>query len=178
MYADNSLTPKEAARLCALGTLSDGEMAYGELAASVRHFIDRIQGPTLDVMGSSVELLKYEGLIAAQSGEGEMEMLMITHEGHLELKNLLIAHVRPGATDLNKLIIALKFRFMNILELDHQRSQVGILIDTTETELLRLTDLRQSHLSDKGHIVHWIEFEIKALSERIEWLEWFKDKLT
>ena len=59
MYADNTLTPKEAARLCALGTLADGPLTYEELARSVRHFLDRLQGPILDVMGSSIELLKY-----------------------------------------------------------------------------------------------------------------------
>ena len=177
MYADNSLTPKEAARLCALGTLSDGEMSYGKLASSVRHFIDRVQGPTLDVMGSSIELLKYEGLIVTQSGEGESEILSITEEGRVELKNLLTAHVRPGATDLNKLIVALKFRFMNLLPLNEQGAQASILVDTTETELARLTDLRKSHKSDSGHILSWIDFEIKVLTERIEWLENFKQSI-
>ena len=43
MYADNSLTPKEAARLCA-GTLADGVLAYDELASSVRCFIDGVRG--------------------------------------------------------------------------------------------------------------------------------------
>ena len=177
MYADNSLTPKEAARLCALGTLSDGEMSYGELASSVRRFLERVQGPTLDVMGSSVELLKYEGLVATQSGEGELEMLAITDEGRMELVNLLMAQVRPGATDLNKLIVALKFRFMYLLPLNDQRAQTGILIDTTETELARLDDLRQNHLPDIGHIISWIDFEIKVLTQRIEWLNKFKGNL-
>ena len=177
MYADNSLTPKEAARLCALGTLSDGEMSYGDLASSVRHFIDRVQGPTLDVMGSSIELLKYEGLVGTKCGKGEVEVLTITAEGRVELMTLLTAQVRPGATDLNKLIIALKFRFMNLLSINDQRAQAGILIDTTETELARLTDLRQSHLPDPGHIIPWIEFEIKVLTGRIEWLNQFKKNL-
>ncbi len=177
MYADNSLTPKEAARLCALGTLSDGAMSYGQLATSVRAFIDRVQGPTLDVMGSSIELLKYEGLVATSTGDGDLETLAITLEGHVELKSLLVAHVRPGAGDLNKLIVALKFRFMHLLDIDDQRAQVGILIDTTEAELSRLTDLHQNHLPDSGHITTWIDFEIKALSERIEWLVQFKADL-
>ena len=86
MYADHSLTPKEAARLCALGTLADGVLTYDELASSVRYFMDRVQGPTLDVMGSSIELLKYEGLVAAQSGEMELETLEITDEGRVELR--------------------------------------------------------------------------------------------
>jgi len=85
MYADNTLTPKESARLCALGTLADGARTYGELAGSVRHFLDRVQGPILDVMGSSIELLKYEGLVVSQSGEGEQAVLAISDAGRAEL---------------------------------------------------------------------------------------------
>ena len=91
--------------------------------------------------------------------------------------NLLMAQVRPGATDLNKLIVALKFRFMYLLPLNDQRAQTGILIDTTETELARLDDLRQNHLPDIGHIISWIDFEIKVLTQRIEWLNKFKGNL-
>ena len=177
MYADNSLTPKEAARLCALGTLADGVLPYDELAASVRYFMDRVQGPTLDVMGSSIELLKYEGLVAAQSNETKLETLEITDVGWVELKTLLTAHMRPGATDLNKLIIALKFRFMHLLDLQGQQIQVGILIDTTETELARLIDLRQNYLPETGHIVPWINHEIEILQSRIDWLLNFKGNL-
>ena len=177
MYADNSLTPKEAARLCALGTLADGALAYDELASSVRYFMDRVQGPTLDVMGSSIELLKYEGLVAVKSSEIKLEILEITDEGRVELKTLLTAHMRPGATDLNKLIIALKFRFMHLLDIQDQQIQAGILIDTTETELARLSDLRQNYLPESGHIVSWIEHEIQILQSRIDWLCSFKYKL-
>jgi len=178
MYADNSLTPKEAARLCALGTLADGVLPYDELASSVRYFMDRVQGPTLDVMGSSIELLKYEGLVAAQSSEMELETLEITDEGRVELKTLLTAHMRAGATDLNKLIIALKFRFMHLLDLPDQQIQAGILIDTTETELARFIDLRESYLSESGHIVPWIDHEIELLQSRIDWLSSFKSDLS
>ena len=67
MYADNSLTPRETIRLCALGTLAqqtpDNEMMYDDLVFAVRHFISRISGPSLDLMGESIELLRYEGLV-------------------------------------------------------------------------------------------------------------------
>ena len=84
MYTDNTLTPKEASRLCSLGTLAGGARTYSELAGSVRHFLDRVQGPTLDVMGSSIELLKYEGLVVIQSGEGEQAVLAISDAGRAE----------------------------------------------------------------------------------------------
>ena len=63
MFADNTLTPKETVRLCALGTLALGETRSETLANSIRHFISHITGPSLDVMSISIELLKYEGLI-------------------------------------------------------------------------------------------------------------------
>ena len=177
MYADNTLTPKEAARLCALGTLADGPLTYEELAGSVRHFLDRLQGPILDVMGSSIELLKYEGLVAIQSGEAEQSILAISDAGRAELNTLLIADVRPGAADLNKLIVALKFRFMHILNRDDQVSQVDILIDTVESELVRLIDLREHHDQDKGHLVQWIDMEIEVLKGKIDWLSTFKAQM-
>ena len=36
-----------------------------QLANAVRHFISRILGPSLELMGTSIELLKYEGLAEA-----------------------------------------------------------------------------------------------------------------
>ena len=42
MFADNTLTPEEAVRLCALGTMALRPMTYAGLANSIRHFISRI----------------------------------------------------------------------------------------------------------------------------------------
>ena len=102
MFADNTLTPKEAVRLCALGTLALGETRYGTLANSIRHFISHITGPSLDVLGISIELLKYEGLIevAHKGATVEDAELVITESGRLELKTLLTANVRPAATEI------------------------------------------------------------------------------
>src|ERR1700754_4992348 len=112
MYADNTLTPKEATRLCALGTLAVEPMRYSELATSVRHFIGRILGTSLDLMAPSIELLKYEGLVRPVNGKGMEDdaELAITDKGQVELHSLLTANLRSGATELNKLIISLKFR--------------------------------------------------------------------
>ena len=65
MFRDNSLIPTEAIRLAALGLLSEGARRYGELAAEIRHFTSRVAGPSLDLMGNSLELLIYEGLVEA-----------------------------------------------------------------------------------------------------------------
>ena len=174
MYADSTLTPKEAARLCALGTLStEHAMSYASLAASVRHFLDRVQGPSLDVLGSSLELLKYEGLVETDDTNGE-SVLSISDAGQRELMILLGARLRPGATDINKLIVALKFRFLHLLDATEQLIQVEMMLETIETEMVRLMDLRSLHNDDPGHLMTWLEREIKDLSARAEWLNNFK----
>ena len=62
MYRDNTLIPTEAIRLAALGSLAEGDKQYAELASEIRYFVARITGPSLDLLGSSLELLHYEGL--------------------------------------------------------------------------------------------------------------------
>ncbi|MCW9002296.1 MAG: hypothetical protein OQJ87_06215, partial [Rhodospirillales bacterium] len=130
MYADNTLTPKEAIRLCALGTLAQDSMRYSALANSVRHFVSRITGPSLDLMGTSIELLKFEGLVEAVSGVGMEDdaELRITDKGREELNTLLTAPLRSAFNDLNMLLVALKFRFLHILEPDERMAQADLLV--------------------------------------------------
>jgi len=177
MYADNTLTPKEAVRLCALGTLATGAMTYAELAGSVRHFIDRVQGPSLDVLGTSVELLKYEGLVSASEGDPQDSVLEITDKGRDELKLLLTAQIRATDSDLNILIEALKFRFLHLLDDATKKVQADLLLDRIETELARLLDLRQGFSSKEGYFVRWLEREIDELKSRADWLLAFKNDL-
>jgi len=68
MYRDKSLIPTEAIRLIALGTLAGGPAAYADLALGVRHFASRIMGPSLDMLGPSIELLRHEGLATGAAG--------------------------------------------------------------------------------------------------------------
>ena len=173
MYTDNTLTPKEAVRLCALGSLAIRSVRYGELAASIRHFNSHIIGPSLDVMGQSIELLKYEGLVQAV---GDQDMadnaeLVITDAGRDELRALLTANVRMGATELNKLIIALKFRFLHLLSADERVGQVSLLVDVAENELARLTELRQQHANDDGFLPAWLDHDIEQSETRLAWLK-------
>jgi DNA-binding PadR family transcriptional regulator len=180
MFADNTLTPKETVRLCALGTLALGATHYGALANSIRHFISRITGPSLDVMGVSIELLKYEGLIEAANKtaiEDDTE-LIITESGRVELKALLTANVRPAATEISKLVVALKFRFLHLLDGDERSTQAELLIEMTENELARLDDLHQHHANDEGYLIDWLDHDISLLEKRLGWLENFKKSLT
>lgn len=180
MYTDNTLTPKEAVRLCALGTLASGPMHYSDLANSVRHFMSRILGPSLDVMGTSIQLLLYEDLITAPDGSGieDNARLEITDAGHDALRELLTARLRSQSNDMNKLITALKFRFLHLLPADDRLDQVDLLLEAAEGELTRLLDLRTHHADDAGHLTRWLDHDIESLERRIAWLQDLETVLT
>lgn len=182
MFADNTLTPKEAVRLCALGTIATRPMRYSELAGSVRHFTSRIMGPSLELMGTSIELLRYEGLVEAVDGKGMEDdaVLAISAAGRRELFTLLTARLRPGS-DLSKLVVALKMRFLDLLPAADRRDQVELMADIFRQERARLLDLRQ-HVAgdgcerDDGHLTEWLGLDIEQVDRRIAWLEAFQAK--
>jgi len=181
MFADNTLTPKEAVRLCALGTIASRSMRYSELAGSVRHFTSRIMGPSLELMGTSIELLRYEGLVEAIDGSGMEDdaLIAISTAGRRELHSLLTARLRP-ASDLSKLVIALKIRFLDLLDPAERFDQVDLLIEGVETELARLTDLRGGNAQEDGPdsaLVAWLDHDISLLEGRLTWLEDFRTRL-
>ncbi len=179
MYPDNTLTPKEAIRLCALGTLALGAMRYSALANAIRHFIGRVLGPSLDLMGTSIELLKYEGLVEPVDGVGMEDdaELAITEAGQAELRTLLTANLRASARELNDLIVALKFRFLHLLASDERQAQADMLVEDCTNELARLEDLRGHHAGDDGYLVRWLDHDIAQLEERRAWLEDFREGL-
>jgi len=181
MYADNTLTPKEAVRLCALGTLAQaGEpMRYSILAHDARHFMSRVTGPSLELMGTSLELLKFEGLIAPSDGQGMEDdaQMILTDKGQDELQKLLTSRVRADSSDLNKLIITLKFRFLHLLPSEEQCNQVDSLCDAAQAELARLGDLRDNHSEDCGHLTRWLDHDLDLVEKRLEWLEGLRNEL-
>jgi DNA-binding PadR family transcriptional regulator len=174
MFADNTLTPKEAVRLCALGTIARQPMRYSDLAGEVRHFISRVAGPQLDLMGMSIELLRYEGLVKAVDGTGMEDdaLLALTDAGRREFIALMGARVRAGS-DLTKLIIALKMRFLPLLEATGRRTLIEALAEGVEVELGRLIDLRGSCSDEEIALAAWLDNEITILESRLEWLDRF-----
>ena len=121
MYRDNTLIPTETIRLAALGTLLERDVRYSELAAEVRYFVGRIIGPSLDLLGTSLELLTYEGLIEAVGGaDGDASvtngLLRITEQGREAFATLMTSHVRAPVNDVSRLVVALKMRFLHLLD--------------------------------------------------------------
>lgn len=181
MYRDNSLMPKEAVRLAVVGTLlQHEEMRYADLAAAVRHFLDRIMGPSLDLMGTSLEMLRYEGLIEAVDGLGmeDNALLRVTQAGRVDFDALMRANVRAPSTDgFNKLVIALKMRFLHLLDAESQRDQVDLLILLHEQERARLADLRKRHADDAGLLNAWLDHDLMQVNERLAWFSGLLSRL-
>ncbi len=179
MYQDKTLLPREVIRLAALGTLASRAMSYAELANEVRHFVSRIAGPSLDLMGTSIELLRYEGLVSPldMSSIVEGTPLEITDAGRAELHALLCSAVRAPLNDVNKLVLALKIRFLHLLDGDDQRGQVEMMAEACETELARLVDLRRRHEGSEGHLNEWLDHDIELVGRRHDWLRDFRARL-
>jgi DNA-binding PadR family transcriptional regulator len=176
LYQDNSLLPREAIRLAALGILAAGPRSYAALAAEVRNFTSRIAGPSLELMGTSIELLRYEGFIApagAQADRSPQVDFVLTEEGRAELMQLLRAGLRPPMNDVGRLVLALKFRFMHLLPAGDRATQIAMMIEVCDIELARLVDLRGQHADEPGYLIEWLDREIGAVEDRLEWLRGF-----
>jgi DNA-binding PadR family transcriptional regulator len=174
MFPDLTLTPKESVRLCALALVAEETRRYSDLAGKTRQFITRLMGPSLDLMGSSIELLRYEGLVEAIDGKGMEDdaLLAITDSGRRELVNLLTARLRSGS-DLTKLVVALKLRFLHLLPQAEQVEQTAMLSDAVATERARLVDLKrqESAAGTSAHLISWLDLEIVQAEARMAWLE-------
>lgn len=183
MFKDKSLVPAEAVRLAALGALAPGPKDYASLAADIRQFTTRVAGPSLDLLGAPVELLRYEGLIEPVEGsfdngtESLLEAgpLQLTEAGLEALKDLLRATVRAPVNDIGKLVIALKMRFLQVLDREEQEEQLDMLADLKERELARLRDLRGQHENEETLLREWLDLEIAETSRKLEWLERCRD---
>jgi DNA-binding PadR family transcriptional regulator len=175
MFSDNSLLPKETIRLAALGILSEAPLPYGDLANAVRQFVGRIAGPSLELTGPSIEMLRYEGLVEPVGTENDPP-LTLTGEGRAELFNLLKATVRPPLTDVSKLVIALKMRFLSLLDAEERRDQVDLMIDASELELARLNDLQDTD-ADDAYFQEWLKHDISLAENRLAWLHAFHGRV-
>src|SRR6202007_2181121 len=102
--------------------------------------------------GPRIERLKVEEL-AVPDGDG---MLAISVRGRTELKRLLKATLRGPIGEVNKLIIALKLRFLDALDREDQILQVEMLAETFEQELTRLSDLRGHLAENAGLLLEWL----------------------
>ncbi len=185
MSRDHTLIPSEAIRLLALGVLATRECRYAELAHEVRHFVGHVVGPSLDLVGAPIEVLKVEGLIEeietrapgpdpdpdpGPGPDSDAEPpLRITEAGRAELIRLLSSNLRAPVSDINKLIITLKMRFLHLLAPAERRLQAEMMIEMCARQLVRLTELRGQHGDAPGHLSSWLDHEIDQTRERLDW---------
>ncbi len=177
MYKDNSLIPSEAVRLAALGLLAKRPRAYADLARDIRHFTARIVGPSLDLLGPSLELLKIEGLIEAVESKAphDTQMIRLTKDGEAELQRLMNANLRGPMGEVNKLIVALKLHFLDLLTPEQRRQQLEMLMEVCDRELIRLNDLRAHHADSDTALLPWLEHEIEEVQLRRDWFMGLRD---
>ena len=173
MQRDRVLIPVEGLRLAALGILaSKGSVDYATLATMVRLFATSYGASPVDVMSSSIELLRFEGLIAiADEGEDTGSALVtLLPGGREELERLMLAPVR-GSSASSRLMVALKIRFFRLLDATRQAHLAELLVDTLKSERARLVSLRR-HLEgeDPGYLA-WLDRDIARAGEDLAWLE-------
>lgn len=169
MYGDKSLTPAETMRLAVLGALTEGDVSYADLAAGVRHFVERMVGPSLELLGSSLEVLRLEGLIEAADGKtGDAAPMRLTPAGRETFEKLILATLRTPMNDIQRLVLALKLRYLDQLPPEDKADQIDLLLELTETELARLEDLRRSRAG--GMFGDWLDQEIAHTDKRLAWL--------
>jgi len=171
MYRDNSLIPSEAIRLAALGSLVGPPRRYADIAVEVRNFIGRLVGPSLDLLGGSIELLRFEGLIEPVDGAGMTDnaVMRLTAAGHAELRQLLTASLRPQVNDMNRLVMALKLRFLPLLDRDARLAQAETMAEAFRGEIARLADLKSHSSGQEGLLAPWLELEIAQAQARLDW---------
>jgi hypothetical protein len=79
--------------------------------------------------------------------------------------------VRAPFNDLNKLVVALKLRFLPLLPSDGQRDQIMLLIEACRVELARMLDLRARQADRQGPFLAWLDHDIAQAQARLSWFE-------
>ncbi|MBC6440117.1 MAG: hypothetical protein GDA49_06855 [Rhodospirillales bacterium] len=173
MQRDRTLMPAEALRLAALGILvCRGRMTYGALATEVRLFTASYGGSPVDVMSSSIELLRFEGLIAIAEQADDPEdvpgdvVIVPTDEGRSELWRLLQTAVKPSGA-YARLLMALRMRFIHLLDEDRRALQVELLIEGLEGERARLLDLRRRMAGEHPDFLAWLDRDIDRVRQEL-----------
>ena len=147
--------------------------SYNDIANEVRSFISRIVGPSLELMGTSIELLKLERLIETVNDhdEDDASLLQLSPSGLQELKEYLRSNLKSGGSELNKLVIALKLRFIDILDDDEKRDQLLAIRDMYYNEKRRLEDLKNQTTWLTGFLLESLELDLFVVNKRIEWCD-------
>ena len=174
---ESTLLPTQAIRLCALGTLlADGPTTYAGLAGQVRALTGNQLGPAPTVTASSVELLRYEGLVLAiglddpTQPAGPETVLHITPEGQRAFAELMAGGLTTPMNELNRLVVQLRLAFSYLLE-GPQRDAVRLsLIALYEREVDRIAAIFDQVGDRPGPLGAWLRLDLEHAMERLDWL--------
>ncbi len=81
----------------------------------------------------------------------------------------MAAQLPTPASELSKLVVALKIRFLHLLQPEHRREELAALIGLYQQEILRLEDLRETQSGEPGHLDCWLEHDIAQNRSRLAW---------
>ncbi|MDJ0683102.1 MAG: hypothetical protein QNJ84_00225 [Alphaproteobacteria bacterium] len=142
MFGQKPLTAAETMRLAVLGVLTQGDLSYADLAVAARRFVERLVGPSLDLLGSSLEVLRLEGLIEGRDGaSGDAAIMTLTDAGHSAFETLMAAPLRAPLNDIQRLSLALKMRYLDGIAEDDRLDQMEMVLEIAESEIARLEDI-------------------------------------
>ena len=168
MYRDRSLQPGETVKLIALGLLVESPRTYAELANDIRYFTARIVGPSLDLLGSSLEILRLEGWIAPKENTEKTGPISLTDSGYEQFLSLMNAPLRIPLNDSNRLALLTKLRFLSYLPEETRLDQIDLIEELVEKEQAWNAELAR----DFPHTAlgAWVEMECKDLAAKRTWL--------
>jgi hypothetical protein len=95
----------------------------------------------------------------------------LTKDGEVELQRLMTAHLRGPMGEVNKLIVALKLYFLDLLTPEQRRQQLEMLMEVCDRELIRLSDLRAHHTDSDSALLPWLDHEIEEVQGRRGWFQ-------
>lgn len=172
-----------AIRLAALGMLWEGPQRYGDLTATVRQYVTRTLGPTADIMGTPLELLRHQGLIErVAEGAGGDETLGLTERGRRDLRELMSAPLPGHDPALAGLLVALKLRFLDLLAPERRHELLALIDRHLAGEADRLRNLHAVHAlapagEAAGRMARWLGHEAELVQARVRWIRAERDRL-
>lgn len=81
-------------------------------------------------------------------------------------------------SDLTRMVVALKLRFLDLLAPAEQRAQFEMLVELATAELARLADLRGQDGPADSALGDWLSQEIAQTEERRAWYQRRLDAIT
>lgn len=162
MAPSDSLLPAQAVRLAALGLLAEEPRRYDDLAREVGAFTGAILGNSVDLMGTSLDLLRYEGLIEAAGGTGMVDNaeMRLTGPGRAALRQLLCAGLNAPNQEINRLVLALKLRFLPLLDAPERDAALTQIREWHAGEIVRFAELRARHGRRSPLFRLWLDREM------------------